>query len=628
MQPYKICCLTYKSLHDIVKKALSQYVDPEIEFSIIEGTREELLPDLYAVENAGCEVIIAGGANAQVAREYSRIPVINYRLTEYDYLEAVDKAIRLGGKIALCTYRQPMETGLKNWLEKKKIPYSNIIYEGAEDLKEQMLAHRGETIIGLAFAVETARELGYNHVLIYREDAVLASFFEAKMLAMQLRRQNEKIHFAQAVIENSTDGLALIDGDGIVIDCNGTAQNIWRVNSTIKGSRAENTFKGSGFSRFCKGNDTEQTYVCKVRDMDVLCRWIRLTGKSQVTLGFVGMFSNMTNIVKAQYEYQEKQRQEHISRGFSAKSCFHDIIGSSEAIKAAREDAKMLAKSDANILLSGETGVGKEIFAQSIHNVSRRRKGTFIAVNCATLPEHLLESELFGYDEGAFTGSRRGGKKGLFELADGGSIFLDEIGELSPVLQTRLLRVLQEHEIMHIGGDRIIPVNVRVLSSTNVDLEKAEAGRFRRDLYYRLSVLELFLPPLRKRHNDSVELFRYFLKQKGNLSVHPDVLPNEVIRVIQEYTWPGNIRELQNVCERFVMYLTNSTEQNEKHLRRSIVYAIGEDRLLSVILEKYNYPEKNMDMVVSFLREILGFNKAQIGEKLGVSRTTLWRKTR
>jgi propionate catabolism operon transcriptional regulator len=352
-------------------------------------------------------------------------------------------------------------------------------------------------------------------------------------------------------------------------------------------------------------------------------------GKSQRTLGFVGIFSNMTNIVKAQYEYQEKQRQEHIARGFSAKRCFHDIIGSSTAIKEAMEKAKMLAKSDANILLSGETGAGKEIFAQSIHNASRRRNETFIAVNCATLPEHLLESELFGYDEGAFTGSRRGGKKGLFELADGGSIFLDEIGELSPVLQTRLLRVLQEHEIMRVGGDRIIPVNVRVISSTNVDLEKTGAGRFRRDLYYRLSVLELLLPPLRKRQNDSVELFRYFLRQKGNLNVHVDVLPKEVTRVIQEYTWPGNIRELQNVCERFVMYLASSTEQSEKYLRRSIVYAIGEDRLLPVILQKYNYPKKEADLqLVSFLQEILGFNKAQIGEKLGLSRTTLWRKTK
>jgi propionate catabolism operon transcriptional regulator len=161
-----------------------------------------------------------------------------------------------------------------------------------------------------------------------------------------------------------------------------------------------------------------------------------------------------------------------------------------------------------------------------------------------------------------------------------------------------------------------------------MDLEKIEAARFRRDLYYRLSVLELFLPPLRKRQNDSVELFRHFLKQKGNLRVHFDVLPHEVTRVIQEYTWPGNIRELQNVCERFVMYLTNSTEQNEKYLRRSIVYAIGEDRLLQVILKKYNYPEKNTDVVVSFLREIFGFNKTQISEKLGLSRTTLWRKTK
>ncbi|MEG1774041.1 MAG: sigma 54-interacting transcriptional regulator, partial [Oscillospiraceae bacterium] len=241
-------------------------------------------------------------------------------------------------------------------------------------------------------------------------------------------------------------------------------------------------------------------------------------------------------------------------------------------------------------------------------------------------PENLLESELFGYDEGAFTGGRKGGKKGLFELANHGTIFLDEIGELSAPLQSRLLRVLQELEIMHVGGDRVIPVDIRVIAATNKDLEYAEAQSFRRDLFYRLSVLELRIPALRERAADALLLFDSFYRQKCNRSAEP-VVPSEAFaHLICTYSWPGNIRELQNACERFFLYVGGGKKPGEKFLRRCLVRAIGEQRLLKELVAALEPFEQKLDaQKISSLQEMLGCTKEQLASKLGISRTTIWR---
>src|SRR5690625_3003716 len=196
-------------------------------------------------------------------------------------------------------------------------------------------------------------------------------------------------------------------------------------------------------------------------------------------------------------------RSELYQRRFFAKYQFDDIISRSDKMEQLITLAKAYAISESNILIYGESGTGKELIAQSIHNESKRRTGPFIAVNCAALPENLLESELFGYEDGAFTGAKKGGKPGLFEMAHGGTIFLDEVGDITPSLQARLLRVLQEKEVRRIGGERIISVDIRVLSATNKDLlASVEDGEFRRDLYYRLNVLHLYNLPLRERVED------------------------------------------------------------------------------------------------------------------------------
>lgn len=222
-------------------------------------------------------------------------------------------------------------------------------------------------------------------------------------------------------------------------------------------------------------------------------------------------FQDVTRIQEMEGKFYRKI---HL-RGHVAKYTFDDILFQSSEIKRTIETAQRYSEVDSNILIIGETGTGKEIFAQSIHNHSNRKNNPFVAINCAALPENLLESELFGYAEGAFTGAMKGGKQGFFELAHRGTIFLDEIGEISPKMQSRSLRVLQEREIMRIGDDKVIPVDVRILSATNKDLmQMVKSNDFREDLYYRLSVLDLVLPPLRERREDIPLLVNAFI-QKG-----------------------------------------------------------------------------------------------------------------
>jgi len=234
------------------------------------------------------------------------------------------------------------------------------------------------------------------------------------------------------------------------------------------------------------------------------------------------------------------------SNGYTSKYTFKSLIGSAPAFLEAKAVSEKTAHVDSTILLFGESGTGKELFAGAIHNASLRRKKPFVAVNCATLPENLLETELFGYEGGAFTGARKSGRLGLFELADGGTLFLDEIGDLPHMLQARLLRAIEEKEIRRVGGENIINLDVRIIAATNLNLTNlVEEGKFRRDLFHRLNVFQISIPPLRERTSDIFDLISYFLKQQGkNHSIS-----DEFKTFCQNYNWPGNIRELKNVLE-------------------------------------------------------------------------------
>ena len=310
-----------------------------------------------------------------------------------------------------------------------------------------------------------------------------------------------------------------------------------------------------------------------------------------------------------------------------------NIIGSSYLINKVKEEALMSAKTSSTVLITGESGTGKELFARAIHNHSNRSENPFIAVNCAAIPDNLLESELFGYEEGAFTGAKKGGSLGKFELANKGTIFLDEIGDMSLHLQAKLLRVLQEKEVDKIGSKRNIAIDVRIIAATNKDLEKmVEKGTFREDLYYRLNVIPITLPSLRERKGDIHLLIEYMIKEYANkLDKQVSYIDENTLSCMINYDWPGNIRELQNVIE----YSVNRCESNTITLE-NVPNRIKNNSNYNSIKSTDDDSEHNIKTLEELeKREILKAlekfkkykkDKELMAEALGISRATLYRK--
>ena len=291
------------------------------------------------------------------------------------------------------------------------------------------------------------------------------------------------------------------------------------------------------------------------------------------------------------------------------------------------QTAKRYAVANSSVLISGETGTGKEMFAQSIHNYSRRRGEAFVAVNCATIPANLLESELFGYVEGAFTGAKRGGKMGLFELAHKGTIFLDEIGETSLDMQARLLRVLEEHEIMRVGDDKVIPVDIRVIAASNRDLKKmVDEGSFRSDFYYRLDVLSLKLPPLRDCiENIETLIHNFTARYASENGRRPLEYAPEAMKLLVDYEWPGNVRELKNVVERLVV--TCGDDCIDAGRVMDALHITAPLPVKTAPSGEGTLDEAEMRLIKRTLAEC-GGNKTQTAKRLGISRPTLHRKLR
>jgi len=332
-----------------------------------------------------------------------------------------------------------------------------------------------------------------------------------------------------------------------------------------------------------------------------------------------------------------RSRQQDMKRarkilGLAAEYHFDDIISSSPVVREKIRLAKEYASSPFNFLITGESGVGKELFAQAIHNGSAKRKGSFVAINCASFPEGLIESELFGYVGGAFTGASKNGQVGKFELADGGTLFLDEIGELPHHFQSKLLRVIETWMVTRIGSSRQIPVNVRLIAATNRNLEEmVQEGLFRKDLYYRLKVLDIEIPPLRERREDILLLAEVFLKQSAEPSSEtPKILDAQAQKALLEYDWPGNVRELRNVIYRIT--ILSKTKIITKDILESSIYSKG-------YMLKHTSSEPTEDRLskrraevntayVNLLKEALDItkgNKKQAAELLGVSRKTFYR---
>lgn len=344
----------------------------------------------------------------------------------------------------------------------------------------------------------------------------------------------------QSIFEALGEGIAFINKQNKIIFCNRKFSGIVEVshNKIIKKDYRKVLTKDKIIDLLSnRKNENNKIVDFKRKKLMVNKKIIHENNKE---LGFILGIQDITHI----QNLENIVRKELLSKGFNAKYTFEDVIGKSNIIKEKIKTAKKIARSDFTVLIQGENGTGKEIFAQAIHNESIRKEGAFVAVNLASLSDDLALSELFGYEEGAFTGATKGGKKGLFEIAHNGTIFLDEIGDASLRIQQRLLRVLQEKEIMPVGSRKIIPIDVRIIAATNRNLKKMmDDGKFRKDLYYRLDVLPLSLPALKDRKEDIKYLVQYFFMKLNS----EKLINEEVIEILEDYSWPGNIRELENL---------------------------------------------------------------------------------
>jgi propionate catabolism operon transcriptional regulator len=340
---------------------------------------------------------------------------------------------------------------------------------------------------------------------------------------------------------------------------------------------------------------------------------IMINGEVQ---GIVATFQD----VKTIQESERKIRRNLTGRGLVAKYAFSDIQTVSPAMHQCIEIARGYAKSSSTVLIYGESGTGKELFAQSIHQASPRRSQPFVAINCAALPATILESELFGYEEGTFTGAKKGGKIGLFELAHEGTLFLDEIAEIPLTLQAQLLRVLQEKQIRRLGSDKIIPIDVRVVTATNKDL----TVEVNEDLFYRINILRLSIPPLRERKEDIVKIGNYLVKTNDyKLYIDNKEKWETIFELLGDYHFHGNVRELQNIIERTMVVLKENIYDFENY-----------KKLLGDILniENVNLKKKQSEHRIQEKQRILdvlsesNWSKTKAAERLGLSRSTLWRK--
>lgn len=406
------------------------------------------------------------------------------------------------------------------------------------------------TIVELAVRLNLRLEKANIYSARYIKEIIGLS----RRLSNTLNHVNELNHQLDAILNTVHDGIIATDRKGNVLQVNKAAQKIMGINllnEDVIGKSAEEVFPKLKIEGDQDSNYRENMlHSINGTHLVINKTPIEIGGDK---IGVVTAFQDVTRIQKLEQDL----RKELQTKGHSSQYSIKDIVGKSASIQGTLQIIKKLAKADRTVLILGENGTGKELFAHSIHELSSRKNGPFLPVNLASLPETLAESELFGYEDGAFTGAKKGGKPGLFELAHNGTIFLDEIGDASPHLQVLLLRVLQEKQVMRVGGHRVIPINVRVIAATNRNLkELVSQGKFREDLYYRLFVLPLRIPSLRERREDIPILVDHFIKAYCLFKIE---VSQEVINQLMEYNWPGNVRELESV----VQYMTSVMEGNK-----------------------------------------------------------------
>lgn len=622
----------YKTAMQVINE---RFAESKEHIRIIKGDLSESVPTVRQAVEDGVQVIVSRGGTAKILAESVQVPVVSVQISVMDVIRMLAARGKSYDRVGIAGFRNVIygSEEIGDILGIRLLEYS---IQGEEEAVRKLSAAKADGvryIVGDAISVKVAKQLGMESELIDSgREAVFAALKEALLLAKIRREEQERSAMLRTMVDQSADGIIAADAAGCITMMNAQAEKIFKVSHfDAIGRQAAEVFPVLQM-------DTQQSregYFDDVREIHqktfaVKCSPLRI---QQEVIGRLFSLQNVSQLQKIERSVRKKLHQ----KGLVARSRMQDIIGRSAACLEMKRKAAKYALTESTILVTGASGTGKEVLVQSIHNASARADGPFVAVNCAALPENLLESELFGYEEGAFTGARRGGRQGLFELAHGGTIFLDEIGEMPMALQSRLLRVLQEKEIMHLGGDSVIPVDVRIIAATNQDLSAmVEQKTFREDLYYRLDILRIQMPALSDRREDIPLLARAIMRRLSHLNPQLAELDDSAAGYLQERSWPGNIRQLANVMER-AMLLT----EGRRITRQSLLAAAGEGEKRSSRPEPADCRQPEEETTVRAAASTLAvleeetlqrvlreehYNYGRTAERLGIHRTTLWRR--
>lgn len=622
--------------------------DPRYDLRLSVSGLEEAIPVGETMQREGVEVIVSHTGTSNILQEHLEIPVISVPHSSLDLLSATKEAAALGGQILIPNFieklsnidiiRQLFPVKIKQGVYHDSVSLNDLIGRSRED--------GCDVVIGGGLGASFARKHGMKGIEIKASaEAINTTLASAVSVALSNRQEKARMRRLYSIIDSVAEGIVSVDQDGVIMTVNTQARQMLNFgNRDITGTDYRDHLPWGLYRRVL---DTQAPIVDRVERINgklYLFNYSPVFLQNEV-VGCISTFQNASKIMRS-----ENKVRRSLTKGLVAKYTVNDLIWSSNAMGRVIDTVKKFAPTDGTVLISGETGTGKEIVAHGIHNLSKRKKKPFVSINCAALPEQLLESELFGYEGGAFTGSRKSGKPGLFEMAHKGTILLDEISATSPKVQTLMLRVLQEKEVMRLGGDRLIPVDVRVIANTNQELnEEVISGSFREDLYFRLNVLQINVLPLSKRREDIpvlIENFTTSLSHRYKLA--PLIIPAPFMEKLIAYDWPGNVRQLINFAEQAVLLCQSrfNPEIFENLYHRLKKYspnqqertAAGQDETSSNTCEypdakinnfRHEIREKTQAHEVYLIRSALektNHNKCKAAALLGISRTTLYKK--
>lgn len=589
---------------------------PQIEVVLVNPRTAISLVEQYVAQ--GIEIVAARPVTATVIKQANLgINVIKIPITSFDIIRAINEAKMQGKKIAVVAHSE-MVLGIEFLANELNVEIRHYSTKSGQDYEAPILeaiANGAEVILGGVLAVTIAKRYNIPCSLIkIGNESILQAAQEAVQIQLALENESAKRGFFNTILDHTNQGIITIDKDQKITAFNPIAERLTKINKT--NAMGQSIKKILPQIALVQTNEKKESIASSIIEI----------GTNKTMVNSVPIVINRKSfgaVISLQEAQQIQQmeamlRKEIYSRGHVAKFQFANIIGKSPAIINTIETAKDFAATSSSVLILGETGTGKEVFAQSIHNESNRANGPFVAINCASLPSQLLESELFGYKGGAFTGASREGKPGLFEVAHGGTIFLDELAEMDYVNQGRLLRVIQEKSVVRLGSYQVIPVDVRIIAATNKNLDDLILEhKFRDDLYYRLNVLRLDLPPLRERNQDILLYAKAFLEDFAAKAGKSFKISRDALQFLEKYTWPGNIRECRNLMERIAA--TTKTETINRAL------------LLKMLTQKKstpNYSPKDERLIQEILKALQNShgNYTVAAKLLGINRTTLYRR--